>query len=160
MKWLYHTVVTGSCYLLLCTNAPLVLCCDRFDRGSRQVQREGRLRHNTSLVNKKCIFDNLRELPTFTTWIQDKSGRFSSLIKEICEITCYILIKISPIRENFKCVCPDPVNLQEVSWRISWIHIRTLSIFSMLSGELQHFHSDSIPLLNDKRSCKMFSDYR
>ena len=26
--------------LLLCTNAPLVLYCDRFDRGSRQVKRE------------------------------------------------------------------------------------------------------------------------
>ena len=26
--------------LLLCTNAPLALCCDRLDRGSRQVKRE------------------------------------------------------------------------------------------------------------------------
>ena len=26
--------------LLLRTNAPLVLCCDQFDRGSRQVKRE------------------------------------------------------------------------------------------------------------------------
>ena len=26
--------------LLLCTIAPLVLCCDRFDRGSRQVKRD------------------------------------------------------------------------------------------------------------------------
>ena len=26
--------------LLLCTSAPLVLCCDRFDHGSRQVKRE------------------------------------------------------------------------------------------------------------------------
>ena len=26
--------------LLLCTSAPLVLCCDQFDRGSRQVKRE------------------------------------------------------------------------------------------------------------------------
>ena len=26
--------------LLLCTSAPLVLYCDRFDRGSRQVKRE------------------------------------------------------------------------------------------------------------------------
>ena len=26
--------------LLLCTSAPLVLCCDRFDHGSRQVRRE------------------------------------------------------------------------------------------------------------------------
>ena len=26
--------------LLLCTSAPLVLCCDRFDRGSRQVKRD------------------------------------------------------------------------------------------------------------------------
>ena len=26
--------------LLLCTSAPLVLCCDRFDRGSRQVKHE------------------------------------------------------------------------------------------------------------------------
>ena len=26
--------------LLLCTSAPLVLCCDRFDRSSRQVKRE------------------------------------------------------------------------------------------------------------------------
>ena len=26
--------------LLLCTSAPLVLCCDRFDRGSRQAKRD------------------------------------------------------------------------------------------------------------------------
>ena len=26
--------------LLLCTSAPLVLCCDRFDNGSRQVKRD------------------------------------------------------------------------------------------------------------------------
>ena len=26
--------------LLLCTSAPLVLCCDRFDHGSRQVKRD------------------------------------------------------------------------------------------------------------------------
>ena len=26
--------------LLLCTSAPLVLCCDQFDRGSRRVKRE------------------------------------------------------------------------------------------------------------------------
>ena len=26
--------------LLLCTSAPLILCCDRFDRGSRQAKRE------------------------------------------------------------------------------------------------------------------------
>ena len=26
--------------LLLCTSAPLVLCCDRFDSGSKQVKRE------------------------------------------------------------------------------------------------------------------------
>ena len=26
--------------LLLCTSAPLVLCCDWFDRGSRQVKRD------------------------------------------------------------------------------------------------------------------------
>ena len=26
--------------LLLCTSAPLVLCCDRFDRGSREVKRD------------------------------------------------------------------------------------------------------------------------
>ena len=26
--------------LLLCTSAPLVLCCNRFDHGSRQVKRD------------------------------------------------------------------------------------------------------------------------
>ena len=26
--------------LLLCTSASLVLCCDQFDRGSREVKRE------------------------------------------------------------------------------------------------------------------------
>ena len=26
--------------LLLCASAPLVLCCDQFDRGSKQVKRE------------------------------------------------------------------------------------------------------------------------
>ena len=26
--------------LLLCTSAALVLCCDQFDRGSRQVKRD------------------------------------------------------------------------------------------------------------------------
>ena len=38
-KWSTHSVATGS-RLLLCTSAPLVLYCDRFDRGSRQVKRE------------------------------------------------------------------------------------------------------------------------
>ena len=44
--------------LLLCTSAPLVLCCDRFDHGSRQVKRdlvnlvtEDYDIYNTSLVN-------------------------------------------------------------------------------------------------------------
>ena len=26
--------------LLLCSSAPLVLCCDRFDRGSREVKHD------------------------------------------------------------------------------------------------------------------------
>ena len=37
------TVATGSSWfklLLLCASALLVLCCDRFDRGSRQVKHE------------------------------------------------------------------------------------------------------------------------
>ena len=29
-KWLCHTEIIGSRLLLLCTSAPLVLCCDRF----------------------------------------------------------------------------------------------------------------------------------
>ena len=27
-------------FMLLCTSAPLVLCCGQFDRGSRQVKRD------------------------------------------------------------------------------------------------------------------------
>ena len=41
-NWSTHSVATGYWFtlLLLCTSAPLVLYCDRFDRGSRQVKRE------------------------------------------------------------------------------------------------------------------------
>ena len=36
------TPYVSNCFtlLLLCTSTPLVLCCDRIDRGSRQVKRE------------------------------------------------------------------------------------------------------------------------
>ena len=54
--------MTYSCnwimLLLLCTSAALVLCCDRFNRGSRQVLKawssrhgNGGLWHHTSLAN-------------------------------------------------------------------------------------------------------------
>ena len=33
-------VMTSFSLLLLSISAPLVLCCDRFDRGSRQVKRD------------------------------------------------------------------------------------------------------------------------
>ena len=55
-KWLCHPVVTGSRY---CCYAPLVLCCDQFDRGSRQVKRDpvnlvtGDY-DNTSLANSRA----------------------------------------------------------------------------------------------------------
>ena len=43
-KNVFASEVIMSCHsnwimlLLLCTSAPLVLCCDRFDLGSRQVK--------------------------------------------------------------------------------------------------------------------------
>ena len=36
-----------------------------------------------------------------------------------------------------------------LDWK-NWIHTRILSVFSTLSSELQHFHSDSTPLLSNK----------
>ena len=37
-----------------------------------------------------------------------------------------------------------------ITFFLSWIYTRTLSVFSMLGRELQRFHLDSTPPLSDK----------
>ena len=65
--------------LLICTFAPLVLCCDRFGRGSRQVKREPVVEVDVSLCQRigLAIFWKLYlQVPDTGTWVLDNTGPF------------------------------------------------------------------------------------
>ena len=79
--------------LLLCTSAPLVLCCERFDRGSRQVKRgpvdlvteDYDVSHFQRIgpsQNGYCPF--LKKCSVFENW----------LLYRISWFTCHIFFKI------------------------------------------------------------------
>ena len=70
--------------MLLCTSAPLVLCCDWFDRGSKQVKREP-----VDLVMEDYDVSLCQQIVAhvvrkFNTWLPDHIvRRFESAEQEV-----------------------------------------------------------------------------
>ena len=72
--------------LLLCTSAPLVLYCDRFDRGSRQVKREPvdmvTEDYDVSLC-QRVVIHNYYTKDHINTCDRCTSGKFYSFVRWI-----------------------------------------------------------------------------